>query len=330
MNEQKENPQETGLASEVSQGSEIDAFPARIERYSTARGHARKMADFLAEKIPPKGPEKSLEKEARKMALCGEWLLFRQYYTVNEIRLVKGYFCQLHMMCALCAIRRGTKALKAYLDKFQVVQAMEGPLRASLVTLTVKNGDDLAERFEHLRSSLKTLNQRRKDAKRKRATRSEWSKVLGLVGSYEIKRGARQKLWHPHTHMICLHKEEISQEALSNEWRDITGDSHQVDVTPLQHPEDPAQDFVEVFKYAVKMSTMEHGDVLHAWRTLKGKRLMFSTGLFRGVEVPEGLTDEPLEDLPFVELFYRYIPGSGYNLSRYSHVSNGGAPIQTG
>ena len=41
---------------------------------------------------------------------------------------------------------------------------------------------------------------------------------------------------------------------------------------------------------------------------------MFSLGEFRGVEVPDKLTDEPLDELPYFDLFYRYISESGYNL----------------
>jgi hypothetical protein len=43
-----------------------------------------------------------------------------------------------------------------------------------------------------------------------------------------------------------------------------------------------------------------------------GQRLIDSHGLMRGVEIPDNLTDEPLDDLPFVELLYRYIVGAGY------------------
>jgi hypothetical protein len=45
--------------------------------------------------------------------------------------------------------------------------------------------------------------------------------------------------------------------------------------------------------------------------TLKGKRLLGSAGCFRGVEVLEELTDEPLDDLPYVELFYRWSAWKG-------------------
>ena len=71
---------------------------------------------------------------------------------------------------------------------------------------------------------------------------------------------------------------------------------------------------MEVFKYALKFSDQPPADTVHAFQLLKGRRLMDCAGAFRGVEVPESLTDETLEGLPFVELFYRYL-GAGYSLS---------------
>jgi hypothetical protein len=53
-----------------------------------------------------------------------------------------------------------------------------------------------------------------------------------------------------------------------------------------------------------------------AARVFSGARLLFSLGCFRGVVVPESLMDEPLEGLPYVELFYRYLDGVGYSLVR--------------
>ena len=53
----------------------------------------------------------------------------------------------------------------------------------------------------------------------------------------------------------------------------------------------------------------------YAFLALKGKRLIASSGAFRGVPEPVDLLDdsEALEGLPFVTLFYRYLP-QGYAL----------------
>ena len=72
--------------------------------------------------------------------------------------------------------------------------------------------------------------------------------------------------------------------------------------------------FLETFKYALKFSDLELSDNLHAYKTLKGKRLINSFGALRGVEVPEELTDDDLDDdLPYMLMLYTYRKGSGYN-----------------
>jgi plasmid rolling circle replication initiator protein Rep len=72
--------------------------------------------------------------------------------------------------------------------------------------------------------------------------------VVGAVWSYEVKRGQNSGEWHPHLHMIALAEQQPSQERLSREWHQITGDSFVVDVRPIVG--DPAEGFLEVFKYA--------------------------------------------------------------------------------
>jgi hypothetical protein len=214
------------------------------------------------------------------------------------------------LLCPLCAIRRGSKALKAYLDRWEVIRAEKTVLRPFLVTLTVKDGPDLAERFEHLKRAQRELWMRKH-----RGRGSVLDVVAGAVWSYEIKRGNGSGLWHPHLHMIALAEVQPDQGELSREWNDITGDSFVVDVRPISS-DDPASGFIEVFKYAVKFSDQPHADTLHAFQTLRGKRLLASSGCFRGVVEPEGLLDdcEALEGLPFVTLFYRYLRG-GYSLA---------------
>lgn len=66
---------------------------------------------------------------------------------------------------------------------------------------------------------------------------------------------------------------------------------------------------MEVFKYAVKFSDLTLEDNWHAAQILKGKRLLNSFGLFRGVEIPDSLLDEPLDELPYWDRFYRYFGG---------------------
>ena len=291
----RENPEQVELDG-VSEG--IEALPGRLSRYQKAKKGALDVVDYME----TTGEHQRI---AQRVKTCGDYLVFRHYFTVDQVRLHGAALCCKHLLCPLCAIRRGSKALKSYLDRWEVVRASNPALKPFLVTLTVKDGDDLAERFQHLFKSQHELWKRKQ-----RGRGSAFDGVVGAVWSYEVKRGNGSGSWHPHLHMIALAENQPDQQALSREWHNITGDSFIVDVRPISQ-EDPVSGFMEVFKYAVKFSDQPPADTLHAWLTLAGKRLLASSGAFRGVEVPQDLLDDPegLEDLPFATLFYRFLAG---------------------
>ena len=303
MEAEKENPRfEVILAEDSKPGADgASGLPAKIARYSEARRKALQMQSFAA--------NAGHVKEAKKLADCANYLLFRHYYTVDKVRLHAASFCKKHLLCPMCAIRRGAKMLKAYLDKYEAVMVEHGHLRPYLVTVTVKNGPDLDERLKHLRGALRRMSQARRDyiANPKKRRHVEFVKSQGGFHSIEVTNKGQG--WHPHAHMIWLCASEPDQKALSAEWLGWTGDSFIVDVRPLH---DPVEGFLEVCKYALKFSDLDEADNWHAYEVMSGQRLIDSHGLMRGVEVPESLLEEPLDDLPFVDLLYRYLVGVGY------------------
>lgn len=279
----------------------IEALPRRAERYGKAKSIALDVAQYIAEHV------QGQDLLVARIRHCGEYLAFRHYFTVDKVRLHAGSFCEKSLLCPLCAIRRGSKALQAYLQRWEVIQAEKPALRAFLMTLTVKDGPDLAERFKHLHKAQRELWMRKH-----RARGSVLDAVEGAVWSYEAKRGSGSGQWHPHLHAIVLAPSAPDQAELRREWLEITGDSFMCDVRPIVG--DPVEGFMEVFKYAVKFSDQPLSDTWHAFQVLKGKRLLGSAGCFRGVEIPEGMLDaDEFEDLPFIEYFYRYLR-SGYTL----------------
>lgn len=250
-------------------------------------------------------------REASLLASCGGHLVFRYYYPVDKIRLHRAFFCHQHLICPLCAIRRAAKMLKAYLQRYQVVITQYPHLKPYLVTLTVTNGPDLAERLMHLRAGLRRMMRARRNYQmRGGKSRPEFAKSWGGFHSIEVTN--QGKGWHPHVHMVWLCEEPPNGRALSREWRDWTGDSYVVDVRPIRNLE---KGFAEVLKYAVKLSTLTLAEQLQAYEVLRGVRLIDSHGLMRGVEVPEDDGDEDLDSLPYVDLFYRYLDESGYTLT---------------
>lgn len=308
MGEPKKNPlNDDSLAAESNQGADdAAALPSRLGRYSKAHHRAIEMAHYAR--------EHGESKLSRNLHLCGSHLLFRDYYTVGKVRLHAAKFCNKHLLCPLCAIRRGAKLVKAYMDKVAVLTAPEPDLRAYMVTLTVKDGDNLTERFNHLYRSVQKLHKMRTG----KGQYSEACKAEAAVWSYEFKRGKNSGQWHPHMHAVWLCKDAPNPKALAEQWKRITGDSYIVDVRPFYRADDAISGFLEVFKYALKFSDLPMEDNWEAFKCLSGKRLVASFGAFRGLEVPDDLMDEQLDDLPFIEHLFKFFQGTGYTLMETS------------
>lgn len=304
MTAEKENPRiEIVLAEDSKPGADgASGLPAKLARYSEARRKALQMQSFAA--------KAGHVKEAKKLADCANYLLFRHYYTVDKVRLHAASFCKKHLLCPMCAIRRGAKMLKAYLQRYEAVIAEHPHLRPYLVTVTVKNGPDLVERLNHLRGAMRRMSQARRDHLKAPSKNRRVEFAASMGGFHSIEVTNKGQGWHPHAHMIWLCGSEPDQKALSAEWLGWTGDSFIVDVRPLH---DPVEGFLEVCKYALKFSDLDEADNWHAYEVMSGQRLIDSHGLMRGVEIPEDLLDEPLDDLPYVDLLYRYLVGLGYS-----------------
>ena len=118
--------------------------------------------------------------------------------------------------------------------------------------------------------------------------------------------------------MVVLSEHAPDKFSLSSEWENITGDSKIVDVRLISQ-DDLASGFVEVFKYAVKFSDQPEADTVSAYQVLKGRRLLDCSGVFRGVVIPESLLDEPLDGLPYVDIFIV----TQVTATRYKKVAEG-------
>jgi hypothetical protein len=295
------------LAGESQEGFKSTALRARLDRYGMARYNAVQFAGYLRAQVEhAEHPiaRKQLYKLVDALDGCGNYAVFRDYYTIGQTRLERMCTCKKHLVCPLCAIRRGAKALRVYLARVQALREADKGLQAFLVTLTVKNGDDLGERFKHLSG-----NVRRYHKLRHLARGHEVCKARSAVWSYEFTNRGRG--WHPHVHAIWLCHEKPDEFKLSEEWRVITGDSFIVDVTKLDDA-DPVKAFCEVFKYAVKFSDLANEHRLHAFKTLQGKRLQDSFGELRGLDVEPADSDELLEDLPYILRIFTFMGEVGY------------------
>ena len=284
----------------------------KIKRYGTAKARNRQMAAFLLQSSTSSSND-PYRKLAQSMYECASWMHFRHYLQTEQTKLHRTESCKKHLLCPVCAIRRGAKTLAKYheraiflADKYDFYP----------VTLTIKNGPDLWERYCHLKGAFKRLRDRAKKGY------GAWSQVAGAVWSTEFTH--RETGWHPHLHiLIAIPKGspaprygEGSQLAL--DWQAVTGDSYIVHVGKnLCSSGDVAAGLCEVLKYALKFSDLDLVDNLHAYETLKGKRLVQSSGCFFGLELPEDddLNEEPDEGR-YVDLFFNYT-STGYQRLQY-------------
>ena len=304
--QQMESPFPDILADEEN-GLRIENLNQRLQRYAGAKSRALDMVDYIKTEEVSNNQTRKL---TTKIANCASYLVFKHYYTENKVILNGMKTCQEQLLCPFCAIRRGGKYVKAYREKVEAVKQSDPNLKLYFVTLTVKDGESLQERYNHLVKAERRYKQQRRDALKGQKF-VEYAKALGGVGSVEFKRGKNSGLWHPHMHMIWLCYEAPDAYKLSQEWEGLTGDSFIVDVRPMHGEIDG---FLETFKYALKFSDLPLADNWEAFQKLKGKRLINSFGVLRGVEVPEDLTDDDLEeDLPYMLMLYNYRKGSGYN-----------------
>ena len=100
---QKENPD--SLAGEIGVEG-IEALPKRVERYGKARKSALDVAEYMQGL-----PGQQAKDVSQRVMACGDYLLFRHFFTVDKVKLHAAQFCKAHLLCPLCAIRRGAKAL---------------------------------------------------------------------------------------------------------------------------------------------------------------------------------------------------------------------------
>ena len=308
-----------------------DDHSAKLDRLARGKARGLEMASYLRDKwasspreVKEHQPALMLARDAgSKLLDCGNYLEYRQYYTKGEFRLTKMHSCRQFRICPLCATRRASKMMSSYLARYEIIKAANPKWRAYLITLTVKDGANLLERFEHLKASHQLLQ-----ARRRKGHESIWGRIHGAVGAYETTIGKGSGLWHPHAHIVVFADTlPLTFDAngnprclpLEEEWEGITHDSKVVDVRPFDDAGDSVKSFCEVFKYALKFSEMTCAQNWEANQVLARRKLTFSYGCFRGVKVPEELTDEPLNDLPYVELFYRYV-GGAYSLKSQRHV----------
>ena len=103
------------------QSADADQHRDRITRFGLLKHRAKLQEQYLWTQVDfNSGPptEESIEalKAAIKLKECGQFLQFRNYYTVDQIKLVKANYCNKHLLCPICAGVRAARSMKRYLS----------------------------------------------------------------------------------------------------------------------------------------------------------------------------------------------------------------------
>ena len=303
----------------------VDNHNDRIARLATLKNRAKHQENYLwsIANFDTDSDTKSKQsylasKAAHKLNECGNYLLFKNYYTVEEIKLTKMRVCNQHLLCPFCASIRASRSIQRNNPKVVEILRQNRKLKPVLLTLTVANGEDLAERQEHLMSAFRTLMQRKRDWMKKGRGYNQFCKLQGGFYSYENTYNEKTGEWHPHLHIFGVLEEWIDQEELAETWHEITGDSYIVDIRRVRKHKELGygKAIAEVCKYALKFGDLSVEKTWEAFMVLKGDRkvglrLSGSFGLLRGVKMDdEATTDDDLqEDLPYLEMLYKFVFG---------------------
>lgn len=295
-----------------------------IAKYSALKKRSREMGLFIKDLVQEFPHREDYRKLEANVLNCASYLVFNNYYTIDEVKLSKAQTCKKHMLCPFCARRRAAKMVEKNIEKFNQVIEEKPKLVPAMLTVTVKNGDNLEERYQHIKKSFRKLQERRRDYLKKGWGFNEFCKIEGAVFSYEITHSQENK-WHPHIHAVVLLNEYIDVKKFSDEWKKITGDSYIVDIRKItkknmnSESSAIADAMCEVFKYALKFSDLTLERQFEAYETLMGQRMLGAFGLLHGVKIPESLLDDlkGLDHLPYIEMFYSFKNRKGvYDLTR--------------
>lgn len=147
--------------------------------------------------------KKELQTKLNNLYLCGHHLETEyQFENGDKTRadhvLKTGNFCKTHLICPVCASRLQSQTMGKY--KTAIFKAAEDYKNAYMLTVTIKDGENLKERIEHLKKSMQRLRKRKK---------SEFSKITASIIKIEVHKGDRSNLWHPHFHCLVFSNERI-------------------------------------------------------------------------------------------------------------------------
>jgi hypothetical protein len=292
------------------------------------------LAEVLAERERNAGRNSYLAKAlnslgASRMALnasgCGSWLMFRLFSGSGSARLREAEFCDLRG-CRDCAAIRAAQTCQIYAAKSIALmrQSYEAgrPLIPMMITFNQPTGPEFRDQWASMRSGMSKLNRHRRNSTAGRC----WSELCvpdHMACSIESKRSSRNEShFHVHCHSIALSSRLLDLNLYHEAWSNMTGWAGRPDVRLLDAVRDHGlisrpelifndgfcqvltRDFVEVFKYSLKLNELSFPDIAEMMVALYRKRTVFGWNGYNGLALPDELGDVTEEAGTFRDLHY--------------------------
>ncbi len=224
---------------------------------------------------------------AERIKECCNVLRFEDY-AEWKTRLIKANFCKYDKFCLACATRRSILKIQQFIDWIERSWLQDKYWYHIVLTVKHNKKQSLPELMDKLFLAREKMAQRVRNSKRTiHKDKSFFYQFDGMVSSVEVTY--TEKSWrHPHIHMLVCSDHSVQIEMskflktkanrdLQRERFDITGDSFCVAMRPVDVNKNhyDRSGIAEVFKYAVKFSTLDVPQLVHLIEVQKARQYRF-------------------------------------------------------
>jgi len=285
-----------------------------IKKWTSHKRHVRKTLDYWDSiHENPLSPQTSA-----RVHNCGSWLYFRNYEEIDKNTLKKANFCNKDKICPACASRRANKQVEKVLGQLSSNPSlMDGYWYYIVLPVRHTADESLSVVFERLQKGLKGINQAIRDVARGRGTENYFAQFDGIM--YSIEETKTENGWNVHANLLCRSEKPLKglikkpkskkgkrevfwhPDAVET-WQHLTN-SINVSISPIDVSDQKElfENLHEVFKYSLKFQDLNPDDMLTAYRSLFGRRLLGSMGTLRGLKTDVKLNGDDVENQIFIE-----------------------------
>jgi hypothetical protein len=295
--------------------SYADYLDKSIKKWTSHKRHVRKTLDywdFIREN--PLSPQTSA-----RVHNCGSWLYFRNYEDIDKSTLKKANFCNKDKICPACASRRANKRVEKVLGQLSSNPSLiDGYWYYIVLPVRHTADESLGVVFERLQKGLKGISKALRNVRNGQGTENYFAQNFDGI-MYSIEETKTENGWNVHANLLCrsdkplrgLIKKPKSKNGKRKAfwhpdavetWKYLTG-SINVSISPIDvsNQKELFENLHEVFKYSLKFQDLSPDDMLIAYRTLFGRRLLGSMGTLRGLKSDVVLNGDDVENQIFIE-----------------------------